>query len=254
MRVSYLELYAHCKKVLEGCGFPIGCAEEGAEIVAWGEFTNLYGIGQLAAELSTLQTCEFSKIHVLAQDDRLVSIDGQGQSNLLSGRVALDLAVAKAAEMGIGIAHVTRSRGSLALIQQVAQAGKRGVSCAVHWVEEYSQTWAYILPGQRQPFVMTETFKQPRKAQQTDSFLLLCADFAHVASLVKMLACGDEKENVKVIRPEQLQAAWDESNKQGKEVDPAIWAELGQVASRVLVEATERSRQLGAGEGANSFR
>lgn len=251
MRVSHLELYAHCKKVLEGCGLPLGCAEEGAEIVAWGEFTGLYGIGQMAAELNELQASDVSSIRIASQDDRLVSIDGQGQSSLLSGRVALDLAFSKAVEMGIGIAQVQNSRGSNALIQNAVQAGKRGMGCVIHWMEKNSQTWAVMLPGDKQPYVRQETLLHPREAKQTNSFLMICADATHFAAFSTLLAGNDEKANAKLIRPEQIQAKWDEANRQGKEIDPVIWAELDQVASRVLVEATEQSRQRGAGEEAN---
>ncbi|MFP3392177.1 DUF3726 domain-containing protein [Brevibacillus sp. SIMBA_040] len=250
MRVSYLELYAHCKKVLEGCGLPIGCAEESAEIAAWGEFTGLYGIKQLAEELSVLQASDLSKIRILSQDERLVSIDGQGQSSLLSGRIALDLAYTKAVEMGIGIANVQNSRGSNALIQNVAKAGKRGLCCAIHWIEKDSQTWAMMLPDLNQPYVVKRNSEHPQKPKQSDSFLVICADAAHFAYAAQ-LACLEEKESIEVIRPEQIQAVWDESNRQGRKIDPAIWAELDIVASRVLVEATEQSRQRGAGEGAN---
>ncbi|GIO09739.1 hypothetical protein J31TS6_57670 [Brevibacillus reuszeri] len=250
MRVSYLELYAQCKKVLEGCGLPIGCAEEAAEIAAWGEFTGLYGIKQLAEELSALQASDLSKIRILSQDERLVSIDGQGQSSLLSGRIALDMAYAKAAEMGVGIVNVQNSRGSNALIQNVAQAGKRGVCCAIHWVEEDSQFWAITLPDANQPYVVKRKSGHPHKSKQTESFLVICADAVHFAYAAQ-LESHEETEGSEVIRPEQIQDVWDESNRQGREIDPATWAELNIVASRVLVEATEQSRQRGAGEGAN---
>ncbi|MDF2680297.1 MAG: hypothetical protein K0R47_1487 [Brevibacillus sp.] len=251
MRVSYLELYAHCKKVLEGCCLPIGCVEEGAEIAAWGEFTGLYGIGQLAEEVMVLQASELSAIRILSQDDRLVTMDGQGQSSLLCGRMALDLACSKAADMGIGIIHVQNTRGSNALVQNAALAGKRNMSCLIHWMEDHSQSWAVMQPGENQPYVMKETFSHQCTVKQANSFLVICANAALFAPYADLLAKNEEKETISVIRPEQIQANWDKSNREGREVDPAIWADLDLVASRVLVEATELSRQRGTGEGAN---
>lgn len=251
MRVSYLELYAHCKKVLEGCSLPIGCVEEGAEIAAWGEFTGLYGIEQLAEELEALQASELSAIRILSQDDRVVTMDGHGQSSLLCGRMALDLACSKAAEMGIGIVHVQNSRGSNALVQNAALAGKRNMSCLIHWMEDQSQSWAVMLPGENQPFLMKETFSHERTTKQTNSFLVICSDAALFAPYADLLAKSKENESITVVGPEQIQANWDKSNREGREIDPAVWAALDLVASRVLVEATELSRQRGAGEGAN---
>ncbi|MED1953625.1 DUF3726 domain-containing protein [Brevibacillus centrosporus] len=251
MRVSYFELYAHCKKVLEGCGLPIGSAEEGAEIAAWGVFTGLYGIEQLAEEVKILQSSNLSEIRILSQDERVVTLDGQGQSSLLCGRMALDLACSKAEEMGIGIVHVKNSKGSSALIQNAAQAGKRSVSCLIQWMEETSQNWAVMLPDEFQPYVMREDFAQLRTKSQTNGFLVICASEALFATYKDLIAKNEEKESIAVIRPEQVQANWDKSQREGKEIDPAIWAELDLVASLVLVEATELSRQRGAGEGAN---
>lgn len=36
MHVSYVELKEHCKKVFRAKGIPVGCDEDGADVVAWG--------------------------------------------------------------------------------------------------------------------------------------------------------------------------------------------------------------------------
>ncbi|MEW9673206.1 Ldh family oxidoreductase [Ammoniphilus sp. 3BR4] len=251
MRVSYPELYTHCKKVLEGCGLPIGLAEEGAEMVAWGEFTGMYGIVRLAQDLNALQVSDPTRISISSQDDRLVSVDGGGQHVLLTGRVAVDLAFAKAFEMGIGVVQVKNSQGSDALIQNVRQVGKRGMSCAIHWMEKNSQNWSFITEGNLQPCVIKEMLAQRVEVKQINSFLVICANGNYLPFFTDLTAWNNAKENIHMVQPEQLQVRFDESNGQGREVDADTWAELGQVASRVLVEATELSRQRGAGEGAN---
>lgn len=251
MRVSYPELYVHCKKVLEGCGLPIGCAEEGAEIVAWGEFVGLYGIAQMAEELDVLQASDLSRIQISFEDERLASLDGGGQSSLLSGRIAVDIAFTKALETGLGIVHVKNSRGSDVLIQNAVQAGKRGMSCVIHWMEEDSQTWAMVFSEKNQPYVSKEMLSHRLERKQTDSFLVICSYTVPLSHVVDLMTGNEKKETIKIIRPEQIQALWDEANKQGKEIDVEVWAKLDGVASRVLVEATELSRQRGAGEEAN---
>lgn len=251
MRVSYPELYTHCKKVLEACGLPLGYVEEGAEMVAWEEFSGRFGLKKLVEELDFLQASNPSLIRITSEDARLTSVDGGGQSSLLCGRIAVDLAFAKATEMRVGVVHVNHCRCSDFLIQNAARIGMRGMACAIHWMDEYSNNWAVAFPNQKQPSIIKEALSKRIEAKQTESVLVICADTASMNLLMNPIPWNEKQKNISVYSPEDIQARWDLASKQGKEVDSTIWKRLDQVGSQVLVESTELSRVKGAGEAAN---
>jgi LDH2 family malate/lactate/ureidoglycolate dehydrogenase len=238
MRVSYPELYVLCKKVLEANGFPFGAMEDGADMIAWAEFAGLKGLEQLTKELDELGGANPAAVRVTAESNRLSIFDGAGQSSLVSGRLAADLAYAKARENGIGAVEVNHSRGSDWLVQNALQIAERGMACAVSWSDKQGRYFAMIRPDMRQPVIGRKSSNGSEKT----GFMIICAKPEDLSLKIPGQAV--------ILQPEEIQERWHAAMKYGKEVDEAVWEKLVQVASRVLVEATEFSRLRGAGENA----
>ncbi|MFM1653168.1 DUF3726 domain-containing protein [Brevibacillus sp. B_LB10_24] len=251
MRVSYSELTAFCKKVLEGCGLPLGFVEEGAQMAAWGEFSGLSGLARLQAEILSLEASDVSKIRVISEDSRFVCLDGGGQSSLLCGRLAADIVYAKAREEDTGVAQVVNCQGSDLLIQNAVQMGKRGMACSIEWSEPHRRNKAVMLPARQQPYLVRTSVKGLAEPGRADSFSIICYNLEKYPFHVELSEKGIKPENISIVRPETIQAEWEKAWQYGKEIDQGIWRDLERVSNRVLIAATERSRLQGAGENAN---
>ncbi|MGI9302174.1 MAG: DUF3726 domain-containing protein, partial [Gammaproteobacteria bacterium] len=99
MRVSHSELYAVCKKVFEGLGFPHGVDEDAAFMVSWVELHGLEGLDRLRIALPALLADRSpARLELLSEDSHSAVIDARGASALAVSPAAIDMASALAAE------------------------------------------------------------------------------------------------------------------------------------------------------------
>jgi LDH2 family malate/lactate/ureidoglycolate dehydrogenase len=164
-------------------------------------------------------------------------LDGAWQSSLLSSRLAADLAYVKAKKNGISAVEVTNSRGFVWLVQNTVQIAKRGMECSVSWSDEHGDYFAIMKPDMGQPLISR---KSSASNEEKTSFMIICAEPGSLSFNVS--------EKTVILQPDVIEERWHSAMKNGQEVDNMIWNKLAQVASRVLVEATELSRLKGAGE------
>lgn len=237
MRVSYPELNALCKRVLQASGFPSGAMEDGAEMIAWAEFAGLKGLEQLAKELDERKEVKPTSVQIVADSTRLSILDGAGQSSLLSGRLAADLAYAKARENGMGAVEVINCRGPSWVAQIALQIAKRGMACIVSWTDEHNYL-AVMQPEMGQPVIA----RDPSGGRDKTRFMIICLG-SHDLSL-------NVPGQTVILQSQEIQERWHMAMQFGQEVDDRIWHKLVGTAAKVLVESTEISRLRGTGENA----
>lgn len=232
MRVSYPELLILCERVLQAKGFPLGSAVEGAEMIVWAEIAGFDGLKRLVEKLDQLDESQPKEIQITSESPHLTIIDGVNQTDLLSARLAADLAYSKATTNGFGIVEVINCQGDDWVAQNASQVAKRGISCMIRW----GNYIAVAHPDTEQPRIMEKSLQQ----KNPNSILVICSKSSY----------QEEVEQQVIREPHQLQEYWDESIQNGLEVDPMIWGRLVQEKDDVLVESTEISRLKGTGEQA----
>lgn len=270
MRVSYLELYVHCKKVLEACGVPYGCAEEGAEAVAWGQFSGLSGLNILKDELERIQSANIKDMKQVYENCNLFILDGGGQSGLLTGKVAADCVLAKADEVETTAIYVTNTSSSSLLAQQAAYIASKGMGCMVYWMTEEGQpTWAVSLPNHSHPTIVQGHtasvlqkaklydiydniqgyYKSNKHLESSNGFLIICTKKGEILQeFLEVIKQTVDGKSVEMILSETLSIGWKQAWENGGEVDRCIWDELNKTGRKILVESSELSRLRGAGE------
>ena len=132
MRLSLLEAGFWYTGVLRAAGLPYGAVPAAVRMVQWADAHHgapeALGHGFLARRRTHL-ACDVSAPRLTGTGEPVVTIDGAGQSSLLVGPGALDLATVQARKTGVGAAVITNVSdlawaGSLA-----SHAAGRGLAC-----------------------------------------------------------------------------------------------------------------------------
>lgn len=264
MRASFLELYVHCKKVFEACGVPYGCAEDGAEAVAWGEFSGLPGLQILTNELDRVTAHKMEDVQLTAEREDVSFFEGGGQSGLLVGKAAADYAYAQSEKHETAVVYVRNISTSHLLARQAFYIASNGRGCAIHFkTEEGSSVWIAATPENPYPVLAeghelnsvfgSELAKKMDdiggKVEMADQFLLICTkEIEIIDQLIAELKNKAKDEGAVLIDSAQIKSSLESSQQCGAKIDRALWEQLNQTGQKVLVESSELSRLRGAGE------
>jgi len=263
MRVSFLELYVHCKKAFEACGIPYGCAEDGAEAAAWGEFSGLSGLQVLVGELDRISAHKMEDIQLLAEREKVAFFEGGGQSGLLAGKAAADYAYAQSEKQETAIAYVRNSSASRLLARQAFDIASNGKGCAIHFkTEEGTPVWIAAVPDNPYPVLaegyelnsvfgdeLVKKMETGENLEVADQFLLVCTkDINIIDQLIVELKSKVKEEGAALIDSAQIKNSLESSKQCGAKIDRMLWDTLNQTGQKVLVESSELSRLRGAGE------
>lgn len=230
MHISFQELQILSERVLEAKKFPLGLMVDGAEMIVWAEIARLDGLRRLLERMDQLDEIQPDAIQIISESPHMAILDGANQIDLLSARMAADLAYAKAIENGMGIVEVVNCRGNEWVGQNAYQIAQRGLSCMMRW----GNMSAIADPDHQQPKILKNRFASDRP----DHLLIIC-------SKTTVLEPVEER---RLRESQQLQEYWDQAVHEGIEVDPRIWEKLVAISKDVLVESTELSRLKGTGE------
>lgn len=264
MRVSHLELYTHCKKIFQACGVPYGYAEEGAETVANAEFLGLYGLQQLADELSHLQS-QLDELKIVAERNHVTKIDGGKQSGMLLGKACADYLVAQLQDQHVAAVCVTDTRPSRVLTQQAIYLAKKKIGSIILYQLPSHSSLILSYPSYAFPIMIhkrnnedvvdwinrqlglrgDESLNLPHEYTEfcifgTTSIGVideLLEDFQQTIDPSYIITTGDDFE-------QKWQSSWEN----GAEINKELWIELNETGKRMLVESTDQSRLRGAGE------
>lgn len=233
MRVSYPELLVLCERVLQVKGFPLGSMVEGAEMIAWAEIVRFNGLKRLLVEMERFEEVRLDAIQIVSESPHLTILNGANQPDLLSARVAADLAYAKACMSGMGVVEVINCQGNPWVGQNAYQIAMRGTSCMIDW-------------GNQIAIADPDDHEHPRLMEDSSN----TEKPHHIFIICSKSSFQIDMGYSEIRSPKQIQTDWNEAIHHGVEVDPEIWKRLMEISSEVLVESTERSRLKGTGEQA----
>ena len=146
MRLSLNETYFLIGTVLRAQGFPYGALGGAVRMVQWAEIFHGVGVSFLERRRHRpAPPVDSSVMTLTAETATAAAIDAGGQSALLAGPLALDLATERARTRETGIVSLTGLSDLLWLGQLAEQAAKRGLACAVSFQADGEAAEARLL-------------------------------------------------------------------------------------------------------------
>jgi LDH2 family malate/lactate/ureidoglycolate dehydrogenase len=238
MKVAQNEFFNLCKKVFEGQGLDLGDFEDCAEIVVWLELHGLNGVAALEGLLA--RPPGRGGAPPLFEAASLAVLDGHGCWSLACGSLGADLACTKALEQGLGMVEITAMAEPRVLLRCLVDCARRGLYAMAHWHDEAGhEHLADVSAGADYP---TYQILAARAGAVSGSARLVCTrGFA--------LTPVSRSPVLFHLSPEDFAGRCRKALSTGIEVPETIWARLGGLAKKVLVEATEEARRRGAGYG-----
>lgn len=253
MKVSHNELSGLCRRAFEGLGFPAGDHEDAADMVVWLEQHGLGGVEAVQAGLAHISTHGTRPLTRTFEDSSLAVIDAGENSILVCGSLAADLVYARARRKGLAVVKVHNCFNRKLMLGYLARCARRGMSMMAFWrntqapvaVEQVVSIRAY---EEFPTLLLYQVEDRDERLAKNHSVTLIASP--HFAMLQSLHPDPEEATRLQVLGPEdferQSRRVWSE----GLEVDDAVWNQLRELSSRMLVEETEESRRRGAGEDA----
>ncbi len=270
MRVSYVELFIHCKKVFRACGIPYGCADDGAEVVAWSEFIGLKGMKVLEKEIPKLHASGMKEVTLLSEKDGLFQFDGHHMSAIVLGKLMADFALGIAETRDTVRIHLQNTTRSRLLAQPAHYIALRGKGCLINYKSDAGNTmWILSTPeigypvfaeGERAEEIMQQYLTDKLKKYETinmkgEEFWLVCTtDTKFINACVRKLRQATENGAVRLTESLQLKARFEKAFNNGAKIDMDIWEKLDKTGQKTLVKNTEQSQLYGTGEHAPSIK
>jgi len=247
MNISMNELKAALRRCFEATGYFVGNYEDAANMILWLEKHGLNGLGELKRALPYIgEDREKPLSNVVYEDNTSAIIDSKGRSALNCIAASVDLAHAKALEVGIATVTVHNCHNRKFILKALTDCGRRGISVAAYW-QNGSQTitehTAAIKAGDRYPSYSEATTSLEASTDDKQALTIICSSRVDLTS---SLQHSRGNRNASYITPEQVALNKEHSVDNGIEIDDALWAEINRIGEGVLVESSERSRQ-GAG-------
>ncbi|KXS34878.1 DUF3726 domain-containing protein [Modicisalibacter tunisiensis] len=250
MKVSHNELQGLCRKAFLGMGFEEGDAADAADMVAWMQCLDLGGLAALSRGLDYLLAESSDALpSVLYQDGDLAVLDGHGCSVLRSSSLALELGFAKARARGLAVIKIRHCHNRQLIMGYLARLAGRGMNVTAFWRNAHEPLTEQVVgfrANHTVPEIRIYTVADvPEENEPNDGITLVMANHVDLLPAMRsnyrydLLARHEESD---------LLACRDRAYLEGIEVDDTLWERLKALATRMLVEATDDSRQ-GAGAG-----
>lgn len=288
MRLSLNETHFLISTVLRAKGFPYGALNGAVRMVQWAEIFHGVGISFLERRrLSPGPPVDGGAITLVAETATGVAIDAGGQSALLAGPSALDLATERARSRDVGVVSITKLSDMLWLGQLAEQAAKRGVACMVSFQagdeavesrllgELYSQGRSIIaLPLGGEGSLWIEMAATPASHDRllssltgalSDDFIRLSLTPAAGGRSGATIVCQNvapedggafaqrlreaASEDCLLFEPAQVAALHRRAVQEGFEVDPQEYYPLARFGLTTVIPSSEDSRQQAGADG-----
>ena len=287
MRLALYETGFLFSTALRANGFPYGALQSAVRMVQWAEIFHGVGLRFLDRQRRAVHGHDPKAIRIVADGPTGAAIDGGGQSALLLGPGALDLATAKADRNGIGVVTVTNLRDHLWLGQLAEQAAKRSLLCclafqampesaeaadlrvlyspgrsivaipdgpAPHWIELTSASVAHDRLLRDGPDAPTDKLLQdvlaPADAPLPGfSMMLQRLDATVLAETRELLLDAASRVGATVLDPEAVAALHKRALRDGFDVDPDDYYPLARYGLTTVIPSTEDSRAQAGADG-----
>ncbi len=247
MHISMNELKASLRRCFEASGYFVGNYEDAANMVLWLEKHGLNGLAEFQRALPFINVDRDKPLSkVIYEDSTSAIIDSNGRSALNCIAASVDLAHAKALEVGIATVTVHNCHNRMFILKALTDCGRRGISVAAYW-QNGSQTvtehTAAIRSGDRYPSYSEAVTSLPTSPEDKQTLTIICSSRVDLTSSLQQ---SSGNRNARHISPAELAGNKEQVIDNGIEIDEALWAEINRIGEGVLVENSEQSRQ-GAG-------
>lgn len=264
MRVSYIELINHCKKVFRSYKIDDGCGDDGAEIISWSEFVGLEGLSTLINERALLKQKGLKAMQVKMDNSQCFEIDAYQQSSIVIGKTLGDFLLSLVKNKDAVQLNVVQTTVSAVLTYIPYYVAKKGYGCILRYVGKKGEIHSlFSEPKVKYPLIVktdqstdqllckileSSILKIDRQPISLDSFTLLAfKGDSFVTTYIRKIRNELPLDNIVIIEPLRLKANFVRANNQGKTVSKTQWDQLEMIGQRCLVQATEASRKYGAG-------
>ena len=247
MRLSNNEFLSLLKRAFEGAGWTHGRYEDAAFAVWWIEAHGLNWLTRLADNWPRIDRAATAVPELIQAHAPGSVIDAAGASLLHCGSNSVDLVYANACSEPLATLETRRCVDRILIIPSLTTLATRGANALARW---YADDVLHVVTIKSDESFPTYTrYELPESRDIVDSSLFLTCSrnvdgLNHYYRNVSKLA---EVYNVlHTLSAEQLGRNANNSKANGIDVSDEAISLLNQAADRVLVEATEQSRQ-GAG-------
>ncbi|MBP0048253.1 DUF3726 domain-containing protein [Marinobacterium sp. AK62] len=239
MNISMNELKAALRRCFEACGYFVGNYEDAANMVLWLEKHGLNGLTELERALPFIDRDSDKPLSsVVYEDSTSAIIDSHGRSALNCIAAAVDLAHAKALEVGIATVTVHNCHNRMFILKALTDCGRRGISVAAYWQngnDNITEHTAAIAAGERYPSYSDATTCLSASPDDKQALTIVCSSRINLATTLK-------HRNTRMLSAAQVEQNKEHSVNQGIEIKPALWEEINRIGAAVLVENSELSR------------
>ena len=275
MQLSLLETDFWIGGALRAAGMPYGALGPAIRMVQWREAYHGEGCSALLALCREPLDCDAASIEISAEDAASTTIDGRGQSALLIGPGALDLAMAKAERQQNGLTRLRETADLQWLPALTDTAARRGFTTVVTYqAEEGSAVLA--LPGSTDDglwwmqmacatplhdrlmngaplpgFAEMGRTLATRGDGQSKGAALLCLKLspAEQNQLRQMPLMLGQAAGAHILTPGAYAARRQAVLQEGFDVDDAVWQALSALALTTVIEGSETSRLQAGADG-----
>ena len=223
-----------------------GDYSESAENVTWLQLHGLQGVRSLLDAWPDLHDITSQPIAFVAKnaEESVVNLHNQSMFAVAGGLI--DKIVCDMASTGSYTLQLTNCRNRIALLAALAQCRFADGSITAYWRDEKHLLLHIVTTSSASQFPRYQLSKLSESAEeQLNVATLICSPLQNngIDTIPVVLT-----ENVVLdIGGAELASRYEQSLQDGIEIDESEFASICKIADRVLVEATEQSRQ-GAGE------
>ena len=210
------------------------------DLVLWLEFQDLGGLDTFFEAEPSLREASPRVI----QNDNEIVVDGNGASLLAFNTRACDLLLADVNLNGRGVLHVRNTKNSEVITASVSRCAKQGYAVVAWWLDR--EGYAFMaLQNANEAAPSLYKVKVPKTfSSYPDITILVGREVTDIENLYPEWINFRDKAQ---LSHNQIVDRYEEYLNNGIRLTQADYKRLCHFADRVLVEATEKSRQ-GAGE------
>ncbi len=239
MHISMNELKAALRRCFEASGYFVGNYEDAANMILWLEKHGLNGLGELERALPYIRNDSDKPLSsVVYEDSTSAIIDSHDRSALNCIAAAVDLAHAKALEVGIATVTVHNCHNRMFILKALTDCGRRGISVAAYWQngeQNITEHTAAIRAGERYPTYSEAKTCLNASADDKQALTIICSSRVDLSTRLK-------HRKTRLLTETQVEENKEQSVESGIEIDPALWDEINRIGTEILVENSERSR------------
>jgi len=210
-----------------------------ADLVLWLEFHGLSGLDVFLGSASSLP----GPAPISYRDDEQILVNGNGASLLTFNNRACDLLLADANMMGQSQLRVINVKHQDIIAASVARCAEEGFASVAWWIDEGGTARVVFQQALDQA---PKLYKIQNGVKHVHNNEITIMASKHIADIESSSPDWVDLNEDNVLQ-NQISNRYDEFLDHGFSLSGADYGQLCQLANKVLVEATEKSRQ-GAGE------